>query len=64
MAISYAERYAIIELGRQHPSSAPDPGDWISVVGNSGPTRHFLFYLRDETFECSAAAWQQERVVR
>ena len=36
--------------------------DWIDVP-DSQPSeqRHFLFYLRDETFECSANSWQLER---
>jgi hypothetical protein len=33
--------------------SAPD--DWIVVGNESRPTaKHFLFYLRDQTFECDA----------
>ena len=39
-----------------------DPGDWRA--GPAGPggggTRHFLFYLRDATFECVAADWSLE----
>jgi hypothetical protein len=42
-------------------SSVHDPGDWISLAAPSAATRHFLFYLRDETFECSAATWHVER---
>ena len=37
-----------------------DPTDWIDL-SNSGPPaaqRHFLFYLRDETFECLASNWR------
>lgn len=33
------------------------PEDWMSVSGASRGSRHFLFYLRDETFECLAADW-------
>ena len=31
------------------------PSDWV-VIGSEPypPTKHFLFYLRDETFECDA----------
>lgn len=33
------------------------PGDWV-VLGPEpqAPAKHFLFYLRDETFECDAEA--------
>ncbi len=31
--------------------------DWI-ILGQPPPgSRHFLFYLRDQTFECDALAW-------
>jgi len=34
------------------------PLEWITV-GKQGPAgRHFLFYLRDQTFECDASAWK------
>ncbi len=34
------------------------PNDWI-LLGRSasGNSRHFLFYFRDETFECDAMSW-------
>lgn len=33
------------------------PAGW-EIVGNGGPrSRHFLFYLRDSTFECLAEDW-------
>ena len=37
------------------------PKDWMDVAAPS-PTglRHFLFYLRDHTFECAAADWVLE----
>jgi len=35
--------------------------DWIHVPGAPSGGRHFLFYLRDETFECTANSWQLER---
>lgn len=37
------------------------PDDWVTVneASRTG-LRHFLFYLRDETFECAAADWQLE----
>lgn len=35
------------------------PSGWHCVAGSSSsPLRHFLFYLRDETFECSADDWR------
>ena len=31
------------------------PNDWVMVGSEpDAPTKHFLFYLRDETFECDA----------
>jgi hypothetical protein len=35
--------------------------DWKSGPASQHPgTRHFLFYFRDETFECDADAWKLE----
>ena len=39
-----------------------DPIDWKIAGGVSTSARHFLFYFRDETFECIAADWTFERV--
>ncbi len=40
------------------------PEDW-HVVGPDRPTlRHFLFYLKDETFECMADDWRFTRPTR
>jgi hypothetical protein len=37
------------------------PGGWIDGPAQSGPvTRRFLFYFRDDTFECDAADWSIE----
>jgi len=37
------------------------PGGWISLGDSPTPARrHFLFYLRDQTFECSAEDWALE----
>lgn len=33
------------------------PNDWVVLSEPTGGTRHFLFYLRDNTFECNAEAW-------
>lgn len=35
------------------------PTDWIAV-GSSQQSRHFLFYFRDDTFECIADDWMIE----
>jgi hypothetical protein len=38
------------------------PKDWLSVSGAAASgRRHFLFYLRDETFECIAKSWSLGR---
>ena len=37
-----------------------DIDDWCVVQPEQPPGRHFLFYLRDETFECEADDWQLE----
>jgi len=34
------------------------PIDWVTVSPPSRPGRHFLFYLRDHTFECIASDWR------
>jgi hypothetical protein len=31
--------------------------DWVVLATPQANTRHFLFYMRDETFECDAEAW-------
>lgn len=33
------------------------PQDWVNVSANDDGPRHFLFYFRDQTFECDAAGW-------
>ena len=35
-----------------------EPTDWQVIETTSNASRHFLFYLRDETFECIAANWE------
>jgi hypothetical protein len=39
-----------------------DPLDWKMAGGASTSSRHFLFYFRDETFECIADEWTFEPV--
>jgi hypothetical protein len=33
------------------------PDDWIQVGPKTEAQRHFLFYFRDEEFECDAESW-------
>jgi hypothetical protein len=37
------------------------PADWHELAPWTPEQRHFLFYLRDETFECFATEWMFER---
>jgi hypothetical protein len=34
-----------------------EDADWCITNAGSGIRRHFLFYLRDDTFECTADDW-------
>jgi hypothetical protein len=34
------------------------PDDWVELCPPQDGSRHFLFYFRDETFECDAANWE------
>jgi hypothetical protein len=34
------------------------PDDWVQIGEDGRACRHFLFYLRDETFECEAMDWE------
>jgi hypothetical protein len=36
------------------------PDDWVSVSPEAEGPRHFLFYFRDEEFECDALDWSYE----
>jgi hypothetical protein len=38
-------------------SSLGEPDDWIVSGPDKASCRHFLFYFRDETFECFAVDW-------
>lgn len=38
------------------------PDDWVAVAQVQDSSRHFLFYFRDETFECDASDWEFEVV--
>jgi hypothetical protein len=37
-----------------------EPKDWQIINEAPKASRHFLFYLRDETFECIAVGWEFE----
>ena len=39
-----------------------EPRDWINLDGRPNDPRHFLFYLKDETFECITSNWSFEPV--
>nr|AWM01062.1 hypothetical protein CIT40_14140 [Bradyrhizobium amphicarpaeae] len=39
-----------------------EPIDWTLVKETSTSSHHFLFYFRDETFECLAADWTFEPI--
>ena len=36
---------------------------WTCVLGQEPAEKHFLFYFRDETFECRAQNWSHEKTV-
>jgi hypothetical protein len=40
------------------------PMDWHELTPPTADQRHFLFYLRDSTFECFAADWRYEHIRR
>jgi hypothetical protein len=44
-----------------HDSQRTEPTDWQVPKPPGSGDRHFLFYLRDETFECIAGEWKFER---
>src|SRR3954462_15889442 len=35
----------------------PDQLGWVTLGTPGSISRHFLFYLRDQTFECDATEW-------
>ncbi|HYD04939.1 MAG TPA: hypothetical protein VEC60_04400 [Reyranella sp.] len=53
VAPAWGEFYEI--LGEDTLRDAPD--DWSAVSAETEDARHFLFYLRDNTFECIAQNW-------
>lgn len=36
--------------------------DWVVISDPSPDTKHFLFYFRDEEFECDAQSWTKRDV--
>lgn len=56
-APAWGEFYEIIGLDEFDNQ----PNDWANVA-NVPPGRHFLFYFRDNTFECFAADWLIEPI--
>jgi hypothetical protein len=57
VAPAWGEFYEIV--GDDPLRDAPD--DWREIGSTQRPQRHFLFYLRDQTFECIAAEWRLHR---
>lgn len=53
LAPRWGEFYEI--CGPDDLSGLPD--DWITADAPGDGARHFLFYFRDETFECFASNW-------
>jgi hypothetical protein len=56
IAPSWGEFYLVEGNKRMEES----PKDWEDVDTNSEPSNHYLFYLRDQTFECEATSWKFE----
>ena len=48
------------EIGGDDPLGLM-PTDWLRTIASDRDGRHFLFYLRDETFECYADDWSFQR---
>ena len=53
VAPKWGEFYEISD----HTPLANEPRDWVVVHQSGANDRHFLFYLRDATFECNAESW-------
>jgi hypothetical protein len=47
------------EIAGDDPLRDQAPG-WVNAGGRPNDARHFLFYFRDETFECFARNWTIE----
>lgn len=57
VAPAWGEFYELIG----HDSERTSPEDWQVPKPKGSGDRHFLFYLRDETFECMASEWRFDR---
>ncbi|MET3473003.1 hypothetical protein ABIC78_003550 [Novosphingobium sp. 1529] len=57
IAPAWGEFYEIVGLD----ALAHAPNDWKTTNHGNAGKRHFLFYLRDETFECFADVWAFSR---
>ena len=54
------------QCGEFYEITGPDdlrdlPDDWIIPDVQRNGEHHFLFYFRDETFECLASDWSYEK---
>ena len=38
--------------------------DWIELSSPAENSRHYLFYFRDEEFECDAGSWTKQDIAR
>ena len=57
LAPSWGEFYEITG----DPKLLMSPTDWVTVTdAGTETTEHYLFYLKDETFECLADSWEVE----
>ncbi len=56
LAPSWGEFYEV----RGDLQIAAAPNDWLLIAREPPESRHFLFYLRDGTFECDASDWSVE----
>ena len=54
---SWGEFYEIVDPA----PPVGEPSDWHILDGECEHPRHFLFYLRDNTFECYASEWTLSR---
>ena len=56
IAPSWGEFYEVVGDLRLAHCEYP----WTKLESSSEPKRHFLFYFRDQTFECDAGEWKFE----
>jgi len=57
VAPTWGEFYEIVG----HDALRDAPNDWHQIRAAQPQLRHFLFYLRDHTFECVATGWRLVR---